>query len=343
MKREQIDSATRAIGILLAAAASISILAAAPAWSEDMPGEGKTVRPLLADDLESRFAMEIVDIGLEELGYDVEGIKQVQVQAGYVAVAQGDASVWGSMWEPNHDKYLEKAGADKMSKVGVLVDGAVSGYLIDKKTAEEHGITNIGQLKDPELAKLFDSDGDGMANLAGCPTGWGCDPIINHHIKEYGLSDTVEHEQGEFVITHTDAIARFKAGEPVLYYTYTPLWLNQLLVPGKEVEWLEVPFATFPAGREVVSSTSLPDGRNIGFELLRIRLVANNDFLAENPAAKKWFELVSVPIEDVNAENFLIYEGDDSLEQIRGHAEEWVKNHRDQFDAWLAEARAATD
>ncbi|MBP0020967.1 MAG: hypothetical protein J7647_25840 [Cyanobacteria bacterium SBLK] len=29
---------------------------------------------------------------------------------------------------------------------------------IDKKTAEEHNITSLEQFKDPEIAKLFDSD-----------------------------------------------------------------------------------------------------------------------------------------------------------------------------------------
>ncbi|OLT68771.1 hypothetical protein BI334_30540 [Moorena producens 3L] len=29
------------------------------------------------------------------------------------------------------------------------------------------------QLKNPKIAKLFDSDGDGKANLTGCNPGWG--------------------------------------------------------------------------------------------------------------------------------------------------------------------------
>ena len=64
-----------------------------------------------------------------------------------------------------------------MSKLGHLVTGALQGYLIDKATAENgralgaaralfHGITNIDQMKNPKIAKLFDTDGDGKANLA---------------------------------------------------------------------------------------------------------------------------------------------------------------------------------
>ena len=57
----------------------------------------------------------------------------------------------------------------------------------------------------------------------------------------YGLRDTVTHDSGDWVPIHADAVARYRAGERILYYTYTPLWLNRLLVPGEDVEWLEVP------------------------------------------------------------------------------------------------------
>lgn len=49
------------------------------------------------------------------------------------------------------------------------------GYLIDKKTADKYHITNIEQLKDPKIAKLFDANNDGKADLTGCNPGWGCE------------------------------------------------------------------------------------------------------------------------------------------------------------------------
>lgn len=59
-----------------------------------------------------------------------------------------------------------KAGGDKkFYREGVFVNGAAQGYLIDKKTADQYKITNIAQLKDPKIAKLFDTNGDGKADL----------------------------------------------------------------------------------------------------------------------------------------------------------------------------------
>ena len=77
------------------------------------------------------------------------------------------------------------------------------------------------------------------------------------------------------------------------------------------------------------------------FSVNNIRIIANNEFLKANPVAKKWFELVTIPIDDVNKENLQIQEGQKSFEDIRHHAEEWIAGHQQQFDAWLEEAKAA--
>ncbi|MCQ4504704.1 proline/glycine betaine ABC transporter substrate-binding protein ProX, partial [Vibrio parahaemolyticus] len=75
------------------------------------------------------------------------------------------------------------------------VSGAAQGYLIDKNTAEKYGITNIGQLKDPKLAKLFYANGDGKADLTGCNPGWGCEIVVEHQLYAFKLRDTVTHNQ----------------------------------------------------------------------------------------------------------------------------------------------------
>lgn len=59
-------------------------------------------------------------------------------------------------------------GDKKFYREGVFVNGAAQGYLIDKKTADQYKITNIAQLKDPKIAKLFDTNGDGKADLTYC-------------------------------------------------------------------------------------------------------------------------------------------------------------------------------
>lgn len=319
--------------------------AAMPAIGEELPGEGITVKPTNQAMLEERFQENIVLIGLERLGYDVEEPVTVSVPAAHLAVAQGDHTLYTPHWHPLHRQFREGAGLDNTWEAGVdsgtpTVTGALQGYLIDKKTADEYGITNVEQFKDPEIAAIFDRDGDGKADLVGCKPGWGCEAVIEHHLDAYELRDSIEHHRGDYFIQMADAMARYNAGEPIFYYTWTPLWLSGELVPGEDVEWLEVPFTSLP-DEDGEPDTKLPDGRNVGFEVNEMNIVANRQFVEENPAAKRFFELVEIPINDISAENLLIQQGEDQPEDIRRHAEEWIEENSEDFDAWLDEAREA--
>jgi glycine betaine/proline transport system substrate-binding protein len=292
--------------------------------------------------LEELFQNEIVRIGLEQLGYEVQPILNLEVTTMHVAIGQGDADYCANHWEPLQNQfYTQSGGGTTMERVGTIYDGAMQGYLIDKKTAEEYNITNIEQLKDPELAKLFDSDGDGKANLAGCDPGWGCERSVEHHLEVYDLLETIEHDQGSYFAIISDTISRFNAGNPILYYTWTPLWLSSILQPGVNVEWLEVPFTSLPEGESEDVQTTLPDGRNLGFSVNQCRVLVNKTFMNNNPAAVKFFEQVYIPIEDINAQNLLMREGEDSDTDITRHAEEWVKEHQTEFDNWIETALQA--
>uniref|UniRef100_UPI0027D949D4 glycine betaine ABC transporter substrate-binding protein n=1 Tax=Escherichia albertii TaxID=208962 RepID=UPI0027D949D4 len=76
-------------------------------------------------------------------------------------------------------------------------------------------ITNIEQLKDPKIAKLFDTNGDGKADLTGCNPGWGCEGAINYQLAAYDLTNTVTHNQGNYAAMMADTISRYKEGKPV--------------------------------------------------------------------------------------------------------------------------------
>lgn len=307
------------------------------------PGDGIAVRPIATGRADQYFQNFIVQIGLERLGYDVQEHLEAQYPAMHLALGQGDADYSASHWDPLHEEFYERAGGEATAtRVGHLINGAAQGYLIDKATADKYGITNIEQLKDPEIASLFDTDGDGKANLTGCNPGWGCEAVIEHQLDAFGLRDTVNHDQGEYFALIANTVTQFNAGKPILYYTWTPLWVSSILQPGVDTTWLDVPFSALPGDRADVDTT-LPDGHNRGFQINSIRILANNDFLAANPAAKRMFELMEIPIDDVNAAILRQHDGEDTIPQIRAHAEEWVANHASEFDAWVEDASKATE
>jgi glycine betaine/proline transport system substrate-binding protein len=247
-----------------------------------------------------------------------------------------------------HQRYLEYQDVvDKAKAIGFLVkSGALQGYLVDKATADRLGITNLGDLRDPAVAEVFDRDGDGKADLVGCNPGWGCERVIEHQLDAFKLRDTVDHVQGEYSDLMADAIARYRIGEPILTYTWTPNWTVSELVIGQDVMWLSVPFSSLPddlgAHTEVQSLPGcLETPCNLGFDASDIRVVANVEFLEANPAAATLFELVEIPLEEIAAQNVRMRAGESSEEEIRRHAEAWIEANREQVDQRLDAARAA--
>ncbi|MER9064836.1 glycine betaine/L-proline ABC transporter substrate-binding protein ProX [Mesorhizobium sp. M0698] len=290
---------------------------------------------------EGLFQNYVVDQGLKELGYDIADPTAVPaLPLLLTAVANGDLDFYPILWVPLHNAFFKQAGGDeKLVRVGTITKNSIQGYLIDKKTADQTSIRFLEDLKDPEKAKLFDIDGNGKADLYGCEPGWGCERVIEHQLDAYGLRDTVEQKQGGYFIIIPDAIERIKAGKPTLYYTFTPLWLSSILRPSKEVVWLNVKKTSLPDGQ--AGNTVVEGIGNLGFPVNDQKIVANKVWLGANPKAKKFFELVQIPIEDVNAENNLIFSGEKSNEQIMKHATDWIAAHQTEWDQWIAEATAA--
>ncbi|TIT73335.1 MAG: glycine betaine/L-proline ABC transporter substrate-binding protein ProX, partial [Mesorhizobium sp.] len=304
-----------------------------------VPAMADQVMPAWSGATEELFQTFVVDEGLKELGYNIADLTQVQVQLAHTAVANGDLTFYAVHWVPLHDTFWKASGGDeKLMSVGTLIKNSLQGYLIDKKTADATGIKYLEDLKDPEKAKLFDIDGNGKADLYGCEPGWGCERVIEHQLDAYGLRDTVEEKQGGYFAIIPDAIERIKAGKPTLYYTWTPLWVSAILRPGKEVVWLNVKNTSLPdaeTGNTVVEGLG-----NLGFAVNDQKIIANTTWLKANPKAKKFFELVQIPIEDVNAENTQVANGEKSNEQIMKHATDWIAAHRADWDKWIAEAKA---
>ena len=314
---------------------------AVAAHAADLPGKGTQVLPLKSSIAEETFQTLLVMKALTQLGYDVQPIKEVEYPTAHIAIGNGDATFLADHWNPMHADFYKNAGGDaKLFRKGIFSPNAAQGYLIDKKTADKYHITNIGQLKDPKLAKLFDSDGDGKADLTGCNPGWGCEAVIEHQLTAFDLRKTVTHQQGSYAALIADTITRFKAGQPILYYTWTPYWVSNVLKPGQDVVWLEVPFSSLP-GEQKGLDTKLPNGKNYGFTVNNQQIVANKAFTDAHPDAAVLFEEMQLPIADINAQNYLMSQGQNKAADIERHADQWIQAHQQTWDGWLAKARAA--
>lgn len=307
--------------------------------TQAQPGKGISIQAVQSPITEEGFQTEVINLLLAELGYSIQPTKEADYGAAYLAVANGDATFMAVNWYPHHGDMYENAGGDAaFYREGTYITGAAQGYLIDKKTADKYQITNLDQLKNPKIAALFDYNKDGKADLVGCQAGWGCEKFVNHQINAYGLTNTVTHHQGQYNAMMADLITRYNQGESVLYYTWTPYWVSGVLKPNEDVVWLQVPFSANPYD----TNTELENGKNYGFMVSDQRIVANKDFAAANPAAATLFKVAKLPVNAISAENLLVSEGEDSNEQVKQHAQNWINANRATVDDWLGQARAAS-
>ncbi len=328
----------------LAFGAAVALAMTASAITSDVaaqePGEGKSINMARATWDTGWFQAAIYKQLLEKLGYDVSQVRTLDNPPFYQAVGQGDMDLWVNGWFPLHNTYRENF-EDGASIVGYVAEGgALQGYLVDKKSAEQYGITNLMDFTKPEIKEAFDSNGDGKADLVACPPGWGCEEKITNDLEELDLGDHINPIKAGYSASMADALGRYKQGDPILFYTWTPNWTVGLLAPGKDVVWIEMPNAT--------ESTTVADVEGcvdnpceLGWQANDIRPVANNEFLDNNPAVKAVLEEARIPLDDIFAQNAKMNEGEDSQEDIDRHAAEWIENNSDLVNGWLEAARQA--
>lgn len=322
-----------------------------PAFAvQQLPGKGVKVKPARATWNTGYFQEALVRTGLQELGYQVEEPKELQNPLFYQSVAFGDVDYWTNGWFPNHTSQLPKNSAAKIEIIGYVVKaGGLQGYLVSKKEAEKYNIKSLDDFKRPEVMKAFDANGDGKADLTACPPGWGCEGVITHHFDVYGLDDYINPIKAGYSASMADVLARHNAGQPVFFYTWAPNWTIFKLKPGKDVVWINVPEImpkeSQQAGVERMTVSGIEgavtDPLKAGFVVSDIQIVANKKFLNENPAAKEFFKVFTLPLGDINEQNTKMQNGEKSTKDIDRHVEEWIEKNQATWDGWLDAARKA--
>jgi glycine betaine/proline transport system substrate-binding protein len=199
------------------------------------------------------------------------------------------------------------------------------------------------------VRQAFDANGDGKADLTACPPGWGCENVIAWHMKVYHLKNYIHPIKAAYEAGMASALGAYKSGEPIFFYTWAPNWTIFKLKPGKDVMWINVPKIIPKDSQESAVDRmtasgvegAVTDPIKLGFVVSDIRIVANKKFIKKNPAAKKFFEVFTLPLIDINAQNTLMYEGEKSQKDIERHVDDWIAKNKDRWNSWLQAAREA--
>lgn len=303
---------------------------------------GAKVTAVKSNIAEEAFQMMVVSEVLKKMGHDVTTTNDVNYDIAYQTIANNANSdevyFVASMWDPLHNSKLEGVGGEKkVVKFSNFVSNCAQGYLIDKKTAQKYNIKYFNDLKKPEIAKVFDLDGNGKADLTGCNAGWGCEKVIEHQLDAYDMRNVVEHKQGEYSALIANTIANYKTDKPILYYTWTPYWVSGKLVPGKDVVFLQVTHSANPN----TDSTKLPNGADYGFNINHQKIVANASVKTKHKDIAKLFDIIEINVNDISGQNMLMANGQNKESDIKRHVHSWLKNNSAKVDAWIKEAQSA--
>lgn len=337
---------------LCLAALLAALLITSTQASNTEPGKGVKVTPGRATWTTGFFQEALYRRALEELGYEVSKPRDLSNPVFYQALCQGDVEYWANGWFPNHDAQIPE-NFDQHAKIAgyVVKAGGLQGYLVSKKAVEQFNITSLDDFKQPDVKEAFDANGDGKADLVACPPGWGCEKLITHHLKVYDLNDHINPIKAAYSAGIADAVGRYENGKPVLFYTWTPNWTISRFKPGEDVMWINVPeiipFTTQQGKEDLLVASGLQgavtDPIQLGFTKNDIAVVANKDFLGENPAAAKLFQVMSLSLEDIAAQNLRMFKGEDSQRDIERHVDEWIIDNQATWKGWLEEARQSVN
>ncbi len=329
-----------------------------------MPGEGVAVTAARANWSTGYFQGALYSAMLAELGYEVSdpSLNELPPSNGYLAMAQGDIDFWANSWYPGHFSWYENelpdgsTVEDHVEVIGEeLMAAGLEGFLVTKSVAEDNGIKSLQQIyEDDALIALFDSDGNGKAEIFGCPEDWTCDDIITDTITFNGWDDKIEQTIAGYDAMIIESVAKANAGEPMIQYTWSPSGYLTQLIPGDNALWLNVGTienvldgSTNPdwnfrdTGAAPLGDTCTDDPCFLGWTNADVQVTANSEFLAENPSAAELFRQVKLSVLDVANQNVKYTNGEDTEDDVQRHAAEWIAENRELVDTWLDAARAA--
>jgi glycine betaine/proline transport system substrate-binding protein len=298
-------------------------------------------------------AVSAVLKAIMEQNLDAEvGMVTADQSAIFAAMDKGDGSVdihpaiWSAAQTANIEKYVEQRKTVALNRKPYL---ASDGFYVPKAFAEKHKITSVDDLKNPEIAKLFDINGDGRGDYWPGAPGWGVTDIYQVKARSYGLTQFYD----AFIVP--DALLKAQLKKAVenntglLFYYWTPeaLHVQYDLVKLKEPKFDGFAMDSYkgkpdynPKGcYDYVEPQKDPDWlakSSITCETQPQPIYIGYSRKLEERAPKIAQFLSNVAITDQEIAGW-IYEMAVNGKSPDAMAAEWVKAHPDRVKSWLAD------
>ena len=305
---------------------------------------------------------EIVRQIMQTAGYTVSDPSEIELgpSNAYTAMAEGACHMWANSWYPGHYSWYENElpdgslVADHVQAVdGLFQDSGVQGFLLTKSWADDNNISSIDQInRDEALWSQFDSDGDGVGEILGCPEDWTCDDIIENMIVFSGWDNFVETKAG-YDALFAEFMNKVNAGEPAIIYTWTPASYVVEMVPGVDVVWVSVENVlddSNPLGKDGGENHSQGEGFTglgadqctqpcqLGWEAADIQVSARIDLLENDPFLAALLPQIRPSILDISMLQVEQTNGDGSEAHVQELAAGWMADNADTVAEWIAAA-----
>lgn len=268
----------------------------------------------------------------EELGVTVNLVPGTNPVI-FEAMDTGDLDVHPDVWLPNQKNlvqtYVEERGSVMLSNNPY---GGGRALCVTKQTVEKTGIKDIYDLTDPDIARQFDTNGDGKGEIWVGAAGWASTTIEKVRMHSYGIAETFELLE----MDEEAGMARIRAaqvsGEPFATNCVRPnaMYMIADLVPLEEPAYDEAKW-------QMISPTEDPDwltksNVEVGWPAINVHVAYAKRLESEHPDAAAIFSRMGFETEMIDEFIFQVME---QKQEPQAVADAWLEANQDRVRTWL--------
>ena len=286
----------------------------------------------------ANFHTSLVSYILEEhYGCEVE-IKKGSTNPIMSALFDGQIDLVVEVWEYNQlNQINDEIGKGNILHLGINNISSQKFY-IDRKTAYKYNLETIDDMRNSNIAKLFDN------KLISCIGGWTCNTINFVKLKEYGLDSLYEnYDPGSGGALDSKILSSFKNNKPIFTYYWEPTSLlgdpSVDLIPLKEPEYNNACWSNMMSVVNDIKSKGVsaykPSCASEYFDM-KLTKIVRKDFAINNLEIINFLKSYSVSTDEVN--EMLNYYVQNSGGDMRKVAKHYINRNNEKVVAWLSGA-----
>ena len=251
----------------------------------------------------------------------------------FEAMDSGSMHIHPEVWLPNQAN-LNNTFVNEKKSVVQAPNGvpAFQGMCVTKATADRTGIVNLSDLSDPDMAKNFDTDGDGKGEVWIGASGWASTNVEKIRAKSYGYDETMNLMEMDETLAMANVDAAVAKDTDHVFFCYTPNHVFALhdLVVLKEPDydsskWKVVQPTDDPNWLEVSDAP-------VAWDLAYLHIHYAASLKSDHPEVAAMLENVKLTTDLVSGMTYaLVVDKKDADD----YAKEWVKENSSLVDSWV--------